>query len=129
MAASTVGVTGPGPLSVTDKNGKQCFVPLSAFALSGGKVALDSTWSGALAATVDTDALTAVANARFAAGDLAPPPSAHPVPALVLTAVDKGPEGNGITVDVSADELDDVTLSASQRLVYPGLATVADAGH
>lgn len=126
MAAT--GVAGPGPLAITDKNGRQQFVPLSAFTLSGGKIALDAAWDAALTtAKVDTALLADLAQRRFDAGDLNPPPDRKASPAILLAAAAAGPEGNGITVDITSDGLEDVTLAASQTLTYAGLATGADA--
>lgn len=77
MAASTVGVTGSGPLSVTDTTGRQLFVPLSAFELTiGSAVTLKSDWKSAL---TTADALTVrllerLANDRLDAGALAAVP-------------------------------------------------------
>lgn len=127
MAASTVGITGSGPLSVTDKNGAQHFVPLSAFELTGSTVTLKGTaptdWATVLGKTIDLTALKALAAARLAAGEVTSPPNRHASPAILFTAQATGLEGNAITVDVTPHGLDDVTLVAKQQFLYPGLAT------
>jgi hypothetical protein len=115
-------------LAITDKSGRQQFVPLSAFTLSGGKIALDPAWDAALAtAKVDTAALAKLAQLRLESGDLNPPPARHASAAILFSAAAAGPEGNGIAVAITPGGLEDVTLDASQQLTYAGLATSADA--
>jgi hypothetical protein len=125
------GITGSGPLAITGKNGGQRFVPLSAFELTGGKVTLKSgtgqDWATELAKIIDTIALTALAADRIAAGELTAPPARRASPAILFSAAAAGPEGNAITVEVTPNNLDDVTLEASQELVYAGLASAAAA--
>jgi hypothetical protein len=125
------GITGSGPLAITGKNGGQCFVPLSAFELTGGKVTLKSgtgqDWATELAKIIDTNALTALAADRVAAGELTAPPARRASPAILFSAAAAGPEGNAITVEVTPTNLDDVTLKASQELVYAGLASATAA--
>ena len=126
MAASTVGITGSGPLSVTDKNGAQHFVPLSAFKLGGSDVTLKTDWVTQIDSQhIDAVLLQALAQARFRAGELAAPPAPRVGPAILFTAQQIGPEGNGISVAVTPDGLTDVTLVATQTLVYPGLTSGA----
>jgi hypothetical protein len=131
MAASTVGITGSGPLSITDKNGAQRFVPLSAFELTGSKVSLKTgagqDWATELAKTIDVNVLLALAADRVAAGELTAPPARRASPAILLSAAAPGREGNGISVDVTPDSLDDVTLTAGQQLAYAGLNSAAAA--
>ncbi len=128
MAPSTVGIAGSGPLAITDKSGKQQFVPLSAFTLSGGKIGLDLNWSAALTtAQIDPAALTKLAQMRLDAGDFRVPPTPHASAAILFTAVSEGVEGNGITITVTPGGLENVTLDASQQLIYAGLASSADA--
>jgi hypothetical protein len=128
---STVGITGSGPLSVTNRSGAQCFVPLSAFELNGSTVtlkgAVGADWATELAKTIDVAALTELAARRLAAGEVAAPPDRRVVPAILFQAQASGPEGNGIAVDVTPDGLDDVTIVAHQQLVYSGLASGAAA--
>lgn len=128
MASSKVGITGPGPLAVTDKRGRQQFVPLSAFTLISGKIAMEAAWDTALtAAQIDTATLTKFAQMRFDLGDFRTPPKPHPSAAILFTAAAAGVEGNGITVTVTPDGLEGVTLDAAQQLTYAGLSTSAGA--
>jgi hypothetical protein len=128
MAPSKVGIAGPGPLAITDKSGRQQFVPLSAFTLSGGKIGLDATWNTALTtAQIDTAALAKLAQTRLDSGDFRAPPTPHPSAAILFAAVAAGTEGNGITITVTPGGLEEVTLDAAQQLTYAGLTGSADA--
>ena len=128
MAPSKVGIAGPGPLAVTDKIGRQQFVPLAAFTLSAGKIELETAWDTALAAAqIDSVALAKLAQMRFDSGDFRAPPTPHPSAAILFTAAAAGVEGNGITVTVTPGGLEDVTLDTSQQLTYAGLSGSADA--
>jgi hypothetical protein len=121
--ATTVDVTGQSPLSFTDADGSQRFVPLSAFEFSGSKVQLKSDWASEFTSAEQTIML-ALAGAKAAAGELTPPPVLPPVPAIVFTAAATGPSGNTIVVKVTPDA--GTVLSAKVALNATGTFTYAD---
>lgn len=127
MAAAPVDVVGSTPISFTDSAGAQQMVPLSALQFTGSDLQLRSAWAAAFDAT-ETATLLAAARTRVATGELSPPPVPPPVPALILTATRTGPETNGITVTVDAEQgaaplLAKLTVSVVETDSYPGLAT------
>ena len=113
MASSTVDVTGQSPLSFTDANGTQRFVPLSALEFSGSKVQLKSAWASEFSGAEQT-ILLALASSKVSAGELTPPPVMPPVAAILFVAAVAGPEGNNITVSVTPDP--GTALSAKVKL-------------
>jgi hypothetical protein len=125
MATSTVDVTGQTPLSFTDANGAQRFIPLSAFEFSGSKVELKSDWASEFTSAEQT-ILLALATAKAAAGELTPPPVVPPLAAVLFTAAVEGPEGNNITVAVTPDAGTALTakvkVNATESDTYTGLA-------
>lgn len=130
MATSTVDVTGQSPLSFTDANGAQRFIPLSAFEFSGSKVELKSGWASEFTSAEQT-ILLALATAKAAAGELTPPPVVPPLAAVLFAAGVEGPEGNNITVSVTPDDGNvlsaKVTITATETDTYAGLADAAAA--
>ena len=130
MATSTVDVTGQSPLSFTDADGAQRFVPLSAFEFAGSKVALKTAWASEFTSAEQT-ILLALASARASAGELTPPPVLPPMAAILFTAAVEGPEGNNITVSVTPDAGTVLTakakISATETDTYAGLADAAAA--
>jgi len=98
-------VGGPSPISFTGSNGSQRVVPLSALSFSGSSVEVSSGWTSEFDSS-ETAILLALAADLFAIGELTPPPSPPPQAALAVTATHTGPLTNGITVTVSAVEVD-----------------------
>ena len=127
---ATTDVTGQSPLSFTDANGAQRFVPLSAFEFSGSKVQLKTAWASEFTGAEQTIML-AVATARAAAGELTPPPVRPPSPALLFTAAFDGAEGNNVVVTVTPDAGNVLTAKAlidvTETDTYPGLTDAAAA--
>jgi hypothetical protein len=130
MAASPVDVVGSTPISFTDSQGAQKFVPLSALQFNGSTVQLKTAWTSHFNAA-DTTTLLAVAAARAAGGELAPPPVPPPQPAIAFTAQHAGPESNNITVKVAPDPGPPLTatiaVTATETDTYAGLATATAA--
>ena len=131
-------VTGHGPLSFTDHNGSQRYVPLAAFAFSGSKVALVSTWQTALETdgcnSGDLAVLLALANERLAADELIAVPVPPILPALQFTAASPGPDGNNIQIALAYSGAtpssvlgETVEIQAIQPFTYSGLADGAAA--
>jgi hypothetical protein len=131
-------LSGPGPIGFTwTFKGEQLFIPLTAFTLTGSTVGFDAAWNGVFTGN-DASVLLALAQGRYASGELtatALPPS---VPAVAFTAVSAGVNGNDIVVTVTpglnAPASGPVTvvnsslgLEATQTLTYPGLASAAAA--
>ena len=99
--SAAVDVVGTAPISFTDSTGAQKSVPLSALQFSGSALQLvPGAWAGSFNAA-DTTTLLAVANARAMAGELTPPPTRPPSPAIAVTASHPGPESNNIVVAVA----------------------------
>jgi hypothetical protein len=130
MSVTTVDVVGTAPLSFTDSTGAQQFVPLSALQFEGSKVTVRSSWSASFDAA-ETITLLAVAASRVAAGELAPPPTQPPAPAIALTAARTGPETSNIEVTVTPDSPSPLTAKLTFQAVetdtYSGLDTAATA--
>jgi hypothetical protein len=129
--ATTVAVAGHGPLSFTDSNGAQRFVPLSAFEFAGSEIQLKSAWSTDFGAG-DQQILLALAAARAATGELVPPPVAGPAPAISFAATVPGSEGSNVTVGVKPDPADTVfdakvEFTVTETDVYAGLTNAGDA--
>lgn len=121
----TTSVVGTSPISYTDTNGMQCSVPLEALDFNGSTLEIASAWQSVLAA--DIPRILRLAQARVAIGDLAPPATPAPSPALALTATHQGTETNGITVTVASDPTKPpltapITVSATETDTYAGLA-------
>ena len=143
MAASAaVDVVGTSPISFTDSKGAQKSVPLSALTFSGSKPDIADDWAPEFTKAADKTTVLAVATARIAAGELTPPPTRAPSPAIAVTAVQPGPESNNIVVAVTVTAPDPnqppdpsqplsaiLTFSATQIDTYTGLhpATAAEA--
>jgi hypothetical protein len=127
---ATTDVTGQSPLSFTDANGAQRFVPLSAFEFSGSKLQLKTAWASEFTGPEQTIML-AVATAKAAAGELSPPPVRPPSPALLFTAAFDGAEGNNVVVTVTPDAGNVLTAKAvidvTETDTYHGLADAAAA--
>jgi hypothetical protein len=128
-----------GPVAFTDSVVGQLSVPLSAFELSGSPatVQLTSAWQNTLL-SADQAVLLALAQGKFAAGELFALPSPVAVPALILTAQNAGAGGNNIVVTVSlvststppsspADPTAELTFSVTETDAFAGLSTVAQA--
>ena len=126
MTAAPVDVIGSAPISFTNSDGAQKFVPLSALQLNGSILELKTAWASAFDPAEKTT-LLALATARAAAGELNPPPVPPPRPGISLSAKHAGPEGNGIvvttTVEAGAPLVAKISLKAVQTNVYAGLAT------
>ena len=116
---------GKAPITFSDSLGAQRAVPLSAFTFNGSTIALNSTWTSVFTAQ-DQAILLALANAKVTAGELTPPPVIPPQPAIIFTAAVAGPQGNGITVTVTADPPPLATaqllITATETDTYSGLA-------
>jgi hypothetical protein len=131
MAAKTIDVAGHGPLSFTDSNGNQVFVPLSALEFVGSDIQLKTDWAAQFSAT-DQQILVALAGARATGGELLPPPIVPAAPAVALTASVPGPESSGISVHVEPESGTTVVdakvkLKATETDVYAGLTDAASA--
>jgi hypothetical protein len=128
---ASVAVAGHGPLSFTDSNGAQRFVPLSAFEFVGSSIVLKTSWAGDFGAA-DQQILLALAAARAAAGELTPPPVAAPAPAVAFTAAVAGNEGSNVTVGVTPDPADTVfdakvEITVKETDVYENLTNATAA--
>jgi hypothetical protein len=127
-------VVGPRPISFTDQHGGQRSVPLSGLEIVGTKVQVRSSWTTAFDAP-DLPVIAALATSRLAAGELAAPAMAPPLPAVMFKAAVAGEEGNGITVSVVTKPgppaptvfAATLTLNAAETDTYTGLAGAADA--
>ena len=126
MTAAPVDVIGSAPISFTDSDGAQKFVPLSALQLNGSTLELKTAWATAFD-PAEKSTLLALATARAAAGELTPPPVPPPRPAVSLSAKHAGPEGNGITatttVEAGAPLVAKISMKVVQTNTYPGLAS------
>ena len=144
MAASAaVDVVGTSPISFTDSTGAQKSVPLSALTFSGSRPDIADDWAPEFNApdkATDKAMVLAVATARIAAGELTPPPTRPPSPAIAVTAVQPGPESNNIVVAVTVTAPDPgqpldpsqplsaiLTFSATETDTYTGLHTATEA--
>jgi hypothetical protein len=127
---ATTDVTGQSPLSFTDANGAQRFVPLSAFEFSGSNVQLKTAWASDFS-SAEQKILLAVASAKASAGALTPPPLPPARPAVVFTAAAPGPDGNTIVVTVTPEDgtvlSAKVVVTAIGTFTYPDLADAAAA--
>ncbi|HET9059692.1 MAG TPA: hypothetical protein VFN61_07200, partial [Acidimicrobiales bacterium] len=130
-------LTGTGPVAFTCSKLGQVQVPLSAFDLSGGVVSLVSTWENTFT-PADSAVLLALAQIKFAAGEIFTLPVPPQRPAIVLTAATSGSAGNGIAVTASlvaatpppaspADATAQVSISATRTDVYAALTSVSAA--
>ncbi|HEX4245225.1 MAG TPA: hypothetical protein VHY77_06650, partial [Acidimicrobiales bacterium] len=125
-------VVGPRPISFTDQHGAQRSVPLSGLEIVGSIVQVRSSWAASFDAA-DLPVIGALATSRLAAGELAAPALAPPLPAVVFKAAVPGEEGNGISVSVVTKPgpppptvfAATLTLSASETDIYSGLAGAA----
>ena len=136
MAASAaVDMVGTSPISFTDSTGAQKSVPLSALTFSGSKPDIADGWAPEFTKAADKATVLAIAAARIAAGELTPPPTRPPSPAIVVTAVQPGPESNNIVVVVTVKPGPDPSqpLSATLKFranetdTYTGLRTATEA--
>lgn len=129
----TQGVAGSSPISITGSRGGQRVVPLSALQFNGSSIEVRSEWAASFTAE-EVTALTALARARHATGELTRPPARPPAPALVVTAAKAGPESDHIVVRVAPDTSGGaplsapITISAKQEDTYRGLASASAAG-
>lgn len=125
MSTATPQAIGQGPLWFTDENGSQKSIPLSAFDFSQSAPALDTAYSSHFS-TGDVAMINQLAANLAAAGELTPQPTPPPLPAILLTATQAGPEGNNITVGVTPDSgnalTGNVAITATEVDVYAGLA-------
>ncbi len=98
-------LSGLGPIGFTTSvSGGQLSIPLSAFALKNGStVALASAWASAFS-TTDTAILVALAQAKYASGELTAAVQPPPIPAVTFTAASPGATGNNIDVTVGVAE-------------------------
>jgi hypothetical protein len=122
---ATTDVTGKRPLTFTDSDGGQRFIPLAALEFDGTSVKLAAAWKTALG-PADSAALLAVAQRQADTGDLAPPPVLPPTPAVRFSATVAGEEGNGISLALSA-QTGGFKLAVKEVDVYPGLDGAAAA--
>jgi hypothetical protein len=131
MAATTqVDVVGSSPITFTNTEGAQKFVPLSALQFTGSQIGLrsPSPWTS-LFDQNEATRLLAVAQAKAAIGELTPQQAASPAPALAFTAAHTGPETNGITVTASTPSTPGtggplnipITITAIETDTWPGL--------
>ena len=124
MSTTTPQAIGQGPLWFTDENGSQKSIPLSAFDFSGSAPTLDSAYSAHFA-TGDVAMINQLAANLAAAGELTPQPTPPPLPAILFTATQAGPEGNNVTVAVTPDSGNALTgkvaITATEVDVYAGL--------
>jgi hypothetical protein len=136
MAASAaVDVVGTSPISFTDSTGAQKSVPLSALTFSGSKPDIADDWAPEFTKAADKTTVLAIAAARIAAGELTPPPTRPPSPAIVVTAVQPGPESNNIVVAVTVKPGPNPSQPLSTTLkfratetdTYTGLRTATEA--
>lgn len=136
MAASAaVDVVGTSPISFTDSTGAQKSVPLSALTFSGSKPDIADGWAPEFTKAADKATVLAIAAARIASGELTPPPTRPPSPAIAVTAVQPGPESNNIVVVVTVKPGPDPSqpLSATLKFranetdTYTGLRTATEA--
>jgi hypothetical protein len=134
MAASAkVDVVGTSPISFTDSTGAQKSVPLSALTFSGSKPDIADDWAPEFTKAADKTTVLAVATARIAAGELTPPPTRPPSPAIAVTASHPGPESNNIVVavavtsDASQPLSATIKFSATETDTYTGLTKAAEA--
>jgi hypothetical protein len=130
MAVTNVDVVGSTPLSFTNSDGAQKFVPLSALQFSGSDVQLKPAWTSLFNAS-ETQTMLAVAKAKAAGGELTPPPVPPPKPAVQLTATHAGPESNNIVVTATPDPGPPLTatiaFTAKETDAYSDLASGAAA--
>jgi hypothetical protein len=130
MASAPVDVVGSSPISFTDTQGGQRFVPLSALQFNGSLLELKTAWTSSFDAS-ETQTLLALASARAAAGELVPPPVPPQSPAVVITATHPGPESNNIVVTVAPDAGAPLTATIAVSVVetdtYAPLATASGA--
>jgi hypothetical protein len=130
MAAAPVDVVGATPISFTDSNGAQKFVPLSALQFNGSTLQLKTAWVSSFDAA-ETTTLLAVAAGRASAGELTPPPVPPPRPAIAFTATHAGPESNNIVVTAAPDPgpplIATIAVSVVETDKYPGLASASAA--
>jgi hypothetical protein len=144
---STTPVTGHGPLSFTDSNGDQRVVPLSALVFTApGKLDINSSGSpswksefgpGQPFSANDATTLLSLAALRFAAGELKPPPTLPPEPALHFQAATPGPGGNNVSIALALTTTPNtadptvfnttVQITAQEEEEYSGLADGAAA--
>ena len=128
--------SGLGPIGFTTTvSGGQLSIPLSAFALQGSKVVFSAAWntSPPVFSTADQTILLALAQAKYASGELTAAVQPPPIPAVTFTAASPGAPGNGITVTVgvlpggSGSVFDcSLCLDGVETDTFPGLAS-ADA--
>jgi len=129
---SSTDVVGPGPISFTNTNGDQMIIPLSALEFSDGKLQLKNDWKTVPALLTSQATITNLAQALTAVGQLTPPPTLPPAPALALTAARTGPETNNIIVTTTTTGAGDpltaeITVTAKEKDAWPGLTNGADA--
>ena len=136
MAASAkVDVVGTAPISFTDSTGAQKSVPLSALTFSGSKPDIADDWAPEFNRAPDKTTVLAVAAARITAGELTPPPTRPPSPAIAVTAVQPGRESYNIVVAVTVKPGPDPSQPLSANLefratetdTYTGLRTATEA--
>jgi hypothetical protein len=122
MAASAaLDAVGTPPISFTDSTGTQKSVPLSALKFSGSKPDIADDWAPEFNAPdkgTDKTTVPAVAAARIAAGELTPPPTRPPRPAIAVTAVQPGSESNNIVVAVTIKPSPDPSRPLSPILAF-----------
>lgn len=127
---STVDVTGHSPLSFTNEDGSQRFVPLSALELVGSELKLKAAWAAEFS-NADQATLLAVASTLKASRQLEPPPLTAPRPAIGFTAATAGPEGDNIVVTLTPDPGTvteaQVLIQAVETDTYSGLTDAAAA--
>jgi hypothetical protein len=132
MAASSIDVVGPRPITFTDSTGHQQSVPLSGLEVVGSKVQVSAAWQKLnVYKPAELVLISAIATAQLATGQIAPPPVATPLPAIVFSASTPGSEGNGIKVTVNTEAGGTVfkgtlDLKVAETDSYPGLTTGTD---
>ncbi len=96
--STTTAVTGNGPLELTNANGQQLSIPLSALYFDvNGTLQIDSAW-GAVSGLQPGKGLLAYVASE---GLITLAPAASPFPAMIIKAADPGIAGNNITVQIS----------------------------
>lgn len=119
MAASAkADGAGTAPISYTDSTGAQKSMPPSARTFSGSKPDIADDWATEFNKAADKTTVLAVATARIAAGELTPPCTSPPSPAIAVTAVQPGPESNNIAVAVTIKPGPDLSQPLSAILAF-----------
>ena len=129
-------LNGLSPIGFTTTvSGGQLSIPLSAFALQGSRVVFSTAWKTPPAfSTADQTILLALAQGKYASGELTAAVQPPPIPAVTFTAASPGATGNGITVTVGAVPSGcgtvfdcSLCLDGVETDTFPGLASAGAA--